>query len=226
MCNINEKCISNAPTIIFDKPIIYKMKENFPLEEVYAKIDATPDPVTGRFKKLVDEFVVSDIHCDRYCEKETVNEDGRRIVSLGTYCASTFVGKLFKMNGPSVNPMKRYLLLIGLSRQNPSDIKQDEKLAIEMAAENAIVDPIMTVWLPEHISGTRFRYFVEPYLNSLPTKMILTSKQAKKKKEKDLKKGWETLIKKAEKHASLLFYHDTLKPLMDIEWKEKYGEAV
>ena len=226
MYNINDKCISNAQTIIFDKPIIYKMKENFPLEEVYANIDATSDPVTGRFKKLVDEFVVSDIHCDRSCEKETVNEDGRRVITLGTYCASTFVGKLFKMNGPSVNPTKRYLLLIGLSRQNPTDIKQNEELAIEMAAENAIVDPIMTVWLPEHISGTRFKYFVDPYLNSLPEKLVLTSKQAKKKKEKDLYNDWKSLISKAEKEANLLFYSTTLKPLMDIELKEKYGENV
>lgn len=224
MCMMNLACDRHA--IIFNKPIIYTMKKNVPLEEVYAKIDATPDPVTGRFKKLVDEFVVSDIHTDRYCEKETVNEDGRRVVSLGTYCASTFYGKLYKMNGPSVKPTKRYLLLIGLSRQNPADIKQNEDLAIEMAAENAMTDPIMTIWLPEHISGTRFRYFVEPYLNSLPEKLVLTSKEAKKKKERDLKKGWESLIKKAEKEASLLFYHDTLKPLMDVELKEKYGEAV
>lgn len=202
------------------------MKENFPLEVVYANIDATPDPVTGRFKKLVDEFVVTDINCDRSCEKETVNEDGRRVVSLGTYCASTFVGKLFKMNGPSVNPLKRYLLLIGLSRQNPIDIKQDKELSIEMAAENAMVDPIMTVWLPEHISRTRFKYFVSPYLNSLPKKLILTSKQVKRKKDKDTYNDWKSIIKKREKEASLLFYTTTLKPLMDMEVEEKYSEEI
>lgn len=215
--------MSNAQVILFNKPILYPMKEYFPLEEVYANVDTTPDPVTGRFKKLVDEFVVTDINCDRSCEKETMNEDGRRIVSLGTYCASTFVGKLFKMNGPSVNPLKRYLLLIGLSRQNPSDIRQNKELAIEMAAENAMVDPIMTIWLPEHISGTRFKYFVEPYLNSLPMKLILTSKQAKKKVENDLRNEWLPFIKSREKEANLNFYHDTLKPLMELEWQEKYG---
>ena len=217
MCKIIDKRSYNKDVKFFNKPIFYPMSENFPLEDVYAEIEAAPDPVTGRFKKLVDEFVVSDIHTDRSCEKETVNEDGRRVISLGSYCASTFVGKLFKMNGPSVNPNKRYLLLVGLSRQNPMDIKQNEDLAIEMAAENAMVDPIMTVWLPEHISGTRFKYFIEPYLNSLPEKLVLTSKQAKKKKEKDLYDDWKTLIKPREKASMLLFYQDKIKPLMEAE---------
>ena len=46
--------------------------QNIPLEEAYATIAPKPDPFTIRTKKLVDEFVVSDIHNDRSCEKETV----------------------------------------------------------------------------------------------------------------------------------------------------------
>ena len=55
-----------------------------PLEEAYATIAAKPDPFTIRTKKLVDEFVVSDIHNDRSCEKETVLDNGRRAVMKGT----------------------------------------------------------------------------------------------------------------------------------------------
>lgn len=201
-----------------------QMNEFRPLEEVYAKIEATPDPVTLRNKVLVDEFVVSDIHTDRYCEKETENEDGRTVITVGTRCASTFFGKLYKLNGPSVNSLERYVLFVGLSRQNPMDFKQDEELAIEMAAENAMVDPIMVVKLPNKISESRFARFVDPYLYTLPEKLVMTSKEAKKKKQELLKNKWKELVDKAEHNAMVKYLHDTIAPLVHEEYTEKYGE--
>ena len=195
-----------------------------PLEEAYATIAAKPDPFTIRTKKLVDEFVVSDIHNDRSCEKETVLDNGRRAVMKGTYCASTFVGKLYKMNGPSENPLERYVLFVGVARQNPIDNRQDEDLAVEMAAENAMVNPIMTIKLPNAISGSDFARFVSPYLDAMPTKFILTSKQIKEKKERDLYKDWHTIIKDREDIASIQFYSDKLRPLLDAQIKYMYGE--
>ena len=195
-----------------------------PLEEAYATISAKPDPFTIRTKKLIDEFVVSDIHNDRSCEKETVLDNGRRAVMKGTYCASTFVGKLYKMNDPSENPLERYVLFVGVARQNPIDNRQDEDLAVEMAAENAMVNPIMTIKLPNAISGTDFARFVSPYLDAMPTKFILTSKQIKEKKERDLYKDWYTIIKDREDIASIRFYSDKLRPLLDAQIKYMYGE--
>lgn len=198
--------------------------QNIPLEEAYATIAVKPDPFTIRTKKLVDEFVVSDIHTDRSCEKETVLDNGRRAVMKGTYCASTFVGKLYKMNGPSENPLERYVLFIGVSRQNPIDNRQDEDLAVEMAAENAMVNPIMTIKLPTAISGDDFAKFVSPYLDAMPTKFILTSKQIKDKKESDLYKDWYTLIKSREEAANLLLYTEKIRPMLDAQIKYMYGE--
>ena len=195
-----------------------------PLEEAYATIAAKPDPFTIRTKKLIDEFVVSDIHNDRSCEKETVLDNGRRAVMKGTYCASTFVGKLYKMNGPSENPLERYVLFVGVARQNPIDNRQDEDLAVEMAAENAMVNPIMTIKLPNAISVNDFARFVSPYLDIMPTKFILTSKQIKEKKERDLYKDWHTIIKDREDIASIQFYSDKLRPLLDAQIKYMYGE--
>ena len=195
-----------------------------PLEEAYATIAAKPDPFTIRTKKLIDEFVVSDIHTDRSCEKETVLDNGRRAVMKGTYCASTFVGKLYKMNGPSENPLERYVLFVGVTRQNPIDNRQDEDLAVEMAAENAMVNPIMTIKLPNAISVNDFARFVSPYLDAMPTKFILTSKQIKEKKERDLYKDWHTIIKDREDIASIQFYSDKLRPLLDAQIKYMYGE--
>ena len=195
-----------------------------PLEEAYATIAAKPDPFTIRTKKLIDEFVVSDIHNDRSCEKETVLDNGRRAVMKGTYCASTFVGKLYKMNGPSENPLERYVLFVGVTRQNPIDNRQDEDLAVEMAAENAMVNPIMTIKLPNAISLSDFARFVSPYLDAMPTKFILTSKQIKEKKERDLYKDWHTIIKDREDIASIQFYSDKLRPLLDAQIKYMYGE--
>ena len=195
-----------------------------PLEEAYATIAAKPDPFTIRTKKLVDEFVVSDIHNDRSCEKETVLDNGRRAVMKGTYCASTFVGKLYKMNDPSENPLERYVLFVGVARQNPIDNRQDEDLAVEMAAENSMVNPIMTIKLPNAISVSDFARFVSPYLDTMPTKFILTSKQIKEKKERDLYKDWHTIIKDREDIASIQFYSDKLRPLLDAQIKYMYGE--
>lgn len=198
--------------------------QNIPLEEAYAIIAAKPDPFTIRTKKLVDEFVVSDIHTDRSCEKETVLDNGRRAVMKGTYCASTFVGKLYKMNAPSENPLERYVLFVGVARQNPIDNRQDEDLAVEMAAENAMVNPIMTIKLPNAISGTDFARFVSPYLDTMPTKFILTSKQIRDKKESDLYKDWYSLIKSREEEASLLLYTERIRPMLDAQIKYMYGE--
>ena len=198
--------------------------QNIPLEEAYAIIAAKPDPFTIRTKKLVDEFVVSDIHTDRSCEKETVLDNGRRVVMKGTYCASTFVGKLYKMNGPSENPLERYVLFVGVARQNPIDNRQDEDLAVEMAAENAMVNPIMTIKLPNAISESDFARFVSPYLDTMPTKFILTSKQIKDKKESDLYKDWYSLIKSREEEASLLLYTERIRPMLDAQIKYMYGE--
>lgn len=198
--------------------------QNIPLEEVYATIAAKPDPFTIRTKKLIDEFVVSDIHTDRSCEKETVLDNGRRAVMKGTYCASTFVGKLYKMNGPSENPLERYVLFVGVARQNPIDNRQDEDLAVEMAAENAMVNPIMTIKLPKAISGTDFARFVSPYLDSMPTKLILTSKQIKDKKNSNLYKDWYSLIKPREEEANLLLYMEKIRPALDAQVKYMYGE--
>ena len=198
--------------------------QNIPLEEAYATIATKPDPFTIRTKKLVDEFVVSDIHTDRSCEKETVLDNGRRAVMKGTYCASTFVGKLYKMNGPSENPLERYVLFIGVARQNPIDNRQDGDLAVEMAAENAMVNPIMTIKLPNAISGTDFARFVSPYLDTMPTKFILTSKQIRDKKWSDLYKDWYSLIKSREEEANLLLYMEKIRPALDAQVKYMYGK--
>lgn len=198
--------------------------QNIPLEEAYATLGVKLDPFTIRTKKLVDEFVVSDIHTDRSCEKETVLDNGRRAVMKGTYCASTFVGKLYKMNGPSKNPLERYVLFVGVARQNPMDNRQDEDLAVEMAAENAMVNPIMTIKLPNAITGEDFARFVSPYLDAMPTKLILTSKQIKEKKESDLYRDWYSLIKDREEAASLLLYTSKIRPMLDAQIKYMYGE--
>lgn len=175
------------------------MKQFIPLDVVYADIEAEKnDPFTGRFKRLIAEYTISDIHTDRECEKETVNEDGRRVVLLGKRCSATFGVKIYKINGASANPLKRYVMFVGLSRQNPIDIKDDENLAEEIAHENAIVDPIMTVHLPKVLTEREVSDMIGPLLDSLPDKLVMTSKQAKAKKEELEKNGYEEWIKASE----------------------------
>lgn len=175
------------------------MKQFIPLDEVYANIDPEPnDPFTARFKRLVAEYTISDIHTNRECEKETVNEDVRRVILLGKRCSATFGVKIYKLNGASANPLKRYVMFVGLSRQNPIDIKDDAELAEEIAHENAIVDPIMTIYLPKVLTLREVSDMVSPILDNLPEKLVMTSKQAKAKKEELEKNGYEEWIKRSE----------------------------
>lgn len=214
-----------SDVVIYKDPIYFKSKmQNIPLEEVYAKMQTKPQPITLRTKKLVDEFVVSDIHTDRSCEKETVLDNGRRAIMLGTRCASTFYGKLYKLNGPSVNPLERYVLFVGISRQNPMDNKQDENLAEETAAENAMVNPVMTIKLPTKIDEKTFSNFIQPLFDTLPEKFILTSKEIKKRKNEARKNEYQQLIDIAENRSVESFYENTLKPLM--EMKQKYINSI
>ena len=53
---------------------------------------------------------------------------------------------------------------------------------------------------------------------------MLTSKQIKEKKERDLYKDWHTIIKDREDIASIQFYSDKLRPLLDAQIKYMYGE--
>ncbi len=137
------------------------------------------DPFTGRFKRLVAEHTLSDIRSERRCEKETVSECGRRFVTTGKKCSVTFGVKIYKMNGPSVNPLKRYLMLVGVARQNPIDIKDDLELAEETAFEHAMTDPIITVWLPRSLSFDEIEQMILPYYGTMPEKLLKTSKEVK-----------------------------------------------
>lgn len=175
------------------------MKQLVPQRVVYGGAKSTEsDPYTGRFKKLVAEYTISDMHTDRECQKQTVNEDGRRVVLLGKRCSATFGVKIYKLNGASVNPLKRYVMFVGIARQNPIDIKEDEFLAEETAHENAIVDPIITAYLPCVLTEDQVCDFIQPILDVLPVKLVMTSKQARAKKEELAAQGYENWIRSKE----------------------------
>ena len=82
----------------------------------------------------------------------------------------------------------------------------------------------MTIKLPNAISVNDFARFVSPYLDTMPTKFILTSKQIKDKKESDLYKDWYSLIKSREEAANLLLYMEKIRPTLDAQIKYMYGE--
>lgn len=152
------------------------------LEKKYASMPVMPDNTfTMSTKKLVNVFYDSDINVDRSCHKIITDSNGRKYAKYGISCALTFCGKLYKINGPT-NPSRRYLLLVGLAKQNPADIKTNKKLAYDTAAENAIVDPIMTMYLPEKITQKMFNEVVNPYYEVFPIEMVMKSKELKEKK--------------------------------------------
>ncbi len=168
------------------------------MEKKYARIPKMDiDVDTLSYKTLVDEFVLSDVRADRFLEKEIVDENGRHYWKQGTRCATTVVGLLYKMdNVPSVKPLDRYVLVVGLARQNPIDIKVSVADGIEVAYENAQTDPVMTIHLENPIDEKTFKVIAKAWATNLRDEFVMLRKERNKAVEDKLKKGWEQIILK------------------------------
>lgn len=166
------------------------------VEEKYARIPKmNMDVETLSYKTLVDEFVLSDIRADRSLEKEIVDENGRHYWKQGTRCATTVVGLLYKMdNVPSVKPLDRYVLAVGLARQNPIDIKVSVAEGIEVAYENAQTNPVMTIHCENPISEEAFKAIAKAWATNLRDEFVMLRKERNKTLADRLEKEWASVI--------------------------------
>lgn len=126
-------------------------------------------------KKLVNEYVISNISDGRETSID-VMINGRKYTKYGKETATTYYARVYKILGPSVEPTKRFLLLIGMSRQNPIDFKTDKDLAIETAAENSVVNPIITMWSAYPAEKHNIKKFIEAYDDGMANhELIMTA---------------------------------------------------
>lgn len=127
-------------------------------------------------KELVMSYSYNDIHTDRRAERTSVVK-GRTVIELGTRTATSFVGNLYRVFDSSVKSFK-YLLLVGVARQNPLyDQPISETEAEELAAVNAQIKPIMTLVVDEVFDEDYFIDLCIVLTEIMPTKFILTDEE-------------------------------------------------
>lgn len=106
--------------------------------------------------------------------------NGRWYDKYGTYQAITFVGKIFKVKNLETN-MSEYVLHIGMSKQHPSDVHVNKKLAIEVAVENALIDPFAVINLENpNMDNFMFKNLVSVYYGTMDVKFVRTREEIEK----------------------------------------------
>ena len=106
-------------------------------------------------KEWVRSYAFNDIYTNRNDERRKVIK-GRTTIELGTRIATSFVGNLYRVFDSSVESFK-YLLLVGVARQNPdydSPISVEE--AEEVSAINSLLNPVLTYVVDEVIDDDHF----------------------------------------------------------------------
>ena len=100
---------------------------------------------------------------------EVIN--GRNYTKYGTLQAVTFVGNLYKINE------YKNVLVIGMSRQHPTDVKIVKELGYEQANINALNDPIIMIETQGKFTKRRFVDIVETYLSYMKLEFVKTRKE-------------------------------------------------
>ncbi len=138
------------------------------------------------FKERVNTFGYTTATQDREAYTD-VSINGRRYTKYGTLQAVTFVGNLYKTNVKGEGYLKndgkpeikneKYLLVIGMSKQHPYDTKVNKETGYEVAAENAINNPIIMIEVQGKFNYYRFRDIVEMYLDTMNLEFIKTKQE-------------------------------------------------
>ena len=126
-------------------------------------------------KKLIEQYVYSDIDADRQCVK-SVRINGRLYDKHGVDCATTFAALVYKVPVCGVKQFK-YVISIGIARQNPCDNVLDKELGAEIAIENALVDPVMTVQYSNDVDEDVIYDLLSSYSTGLPVQFIKTRQE-------------------------------------------------
>jgi hypothetical protein len=127
-------------------------------------------------KELVRSYSFNDIYTNRNDERRKVIK-GRTTIELGTRIATSFVGNLYRVYDSSVESFK-YLLMVGVARQNPefdSPISVEE--AEEAAATNAWLNPILTYKVEQVIDDDHFLDLCLVMREMMPTIFVKTPEE-------------------------------------------------
>lgn len=125
-------------------------------------------------------YVYSTISDERLAVKP-VQINGRWYEKYGVEQAVCFFGVIYKVSNNTTG-CKEYVLHVGMSKQHPNDAHIDKKIAVEVAQENALIDPIIEMKVSDKFAYYNFKCMMENYVNTLNLKFIKT------RQEKELEK--------------------------------------
>lgn len=126
-------------------------------------------------KKFIGQYVYSNIDSDRQCVK-SVRINGRLYDKHGIDCATTFAALVYKVPVYGVKQFK-YVILIGIARQNPCDNVLDKKIGTEIAIENAMINPVMSVQYSDDVTEEIIYELVSSYSAGLPIQFVKTRQE-------------------------------------------------
>ena len=125
-------------------------------------------------KTLVKSFQYSDINEDRTAYIKVII-DGRLYHKFGILQATTCVGNVFKV-GPN-----KYIMYVGVARQNPGDSVINKKLALEVADSKSYTDPSIIMEVNSEFDGVDFKRIMSKYVDSTKIDFIKTRQELLKK---------------------------------------------
>ena len=126
-------------------------------------------------KKFIGQYVYSNIDTDRQCVK-SVRINGRLYDKHGVDCATTFAALVYKVSVCGVKQFK-YVILVGIARQNPCDNVLDKKIGAEIAIENAMINPVMSVQYSDNVTEEIIYELVSSYSAGLPIQFVKTRQE-------------------------------------------------
>ena len=126
-------------------------------------------------KKFIGQYVYSNIDSDRQCVK-SVRINGRLYDKHGVDCATTFAALVYKVPVCGVKQFK-YVILVGIARQNPCDNVLDKKIGVEIALENAWANPVMSVQYSDDVTEEIIYELVSSYSAGLPIQFVKTRQE-------------------------------------------------
>lgn len=161
-------------------------------------------------KKLILEGSLSNINKDRTYETDVVI-NGRHYTKKGKETATTFYIRVYKTSENI--PLKRYLLNVGISRQHPADFKNNKELAEEVAGENCIVDPIISIWSTKCPTNESIETICKAYLSGMADHRFILTRD-------------ERNMNKAERDYNYFCDDKNRKFYFDIEFDDDHSQNV
>lgn len=127
-------------------------------------------------KELVCSYDWSDVKDER---QMTVSEiiNGREVIKLGRYCATSAVADIYELNDCSSDEPFKYLMLIGIARQHPNETSVSRKVGVDIAATNAKVNPIITMKFQTIPCYCFVAGLIENYVECMPKHFVRTAQE-------------------------------------------------